>query len=260
MMRLAILSGVALLLGSAALAQTRPTLPSFEVVSVKPTPPERLNHLRQDYCPKGGRFSASGVPAFWILEYAYRRQDYQVAGAPAWMNEFDSAYDIEGKPPGADPITDEQCRLMVRSVFADRFKLVTHTEMREASVYVLTIAKSGPKMPKGDRDKPNGGVRLNGSVQYEGTGVRTWPDGWNMATLANHLSDFAGRPVLDRTGLAGAYGVSLNFSSPNGPHREGDDFPDLFTAVQEQLGLKLESAKGPIEVMVIDHIERPSAN
>jgi uncharacterized protein (TIGR03435 family) len=83
--------------------QTAATRPAFEVASVKPTPPERQNHLRQDYCPSGGRFAAGGVPVVWILRYAYRLKDYQIAGTPAWLNAFDSAYDIEGKPPA--PVT-----------------------------------------------------------------------------------------------------------------------------------------------------------
>jgi uncharacterized protein (TIGR03435 family) len=90
--------------------QSAATRPAFEVASVKPTPPERQNHLRQDYCPGGGRFAAGGVPVFWILRYAYGLKDYQISGAPAWLNAFDSAYDIEGKPPAPVTVRNVQAR------------------------------------------------------------------------------------------------------------------------------------------------------
>ncbi len=218
----------------------------FEVVSVRPTPPERLNRLRRDYCSAGGAFSVGGTPVLWSIQYAYRLRDFEVAGAPAWLSAFDSAYDIEGKPAGK--VTDEQCRLMAQSLFKDRFKLATHRETKEASVYFLTIAKGGTKLHEG------GGVKLNNSVQYDG-GKPSWPDGWTASQLANYLPDFAGRPVLDRTGLTGTYGIKLDFS-----RTEGDDRPNIFTALQEQLGLRMEAGKASIEIVVIDHVEKPDAN
>lgn len=150
---------------------------------------------------------------------------------------------------------------MVQSILADRFKLVTHAEMKESQVYLLTVAKNGPKLraPRPE-DAKTGVIKLNGSIQVNGDGTLYWKDGWDMPKLAAYLSDFAGRPVLDRTGIAGMYAITLNFSIPNGPHRDSDDFPDIFTAVQEQLGLKMESGRAPIEITVIDHIEKPSNN
>jgi uncharacterized protein (TIGR03435 family) len=242
-------SYMAFVLASAAFCQPA-SRPTFDVASVKPTPPERQNNIRQQYCPKGGRFFASGIPVLWVLEYAYHLEDYEVSGAPAWMDAFDSSYDIEGVSTG--PVTSIQCRQMVQSLLAERFKLATHTETREASVYFLTASKTH-KMPPGGG--PNGGVKFNGSVQVGDDGVPTWRDGLSMAALASYLSDWSGRPVIDRTGIEGKYGVTLDFS-----HRDGDDRPSVFTAVQEQLGLKLEPGRAPIEVMVIDHIERPSGN
>jgi uncharacterized protein (TIGR03435 family) len=87
------------------------------------------------------------------------------------------------------------------------------------------------------------------------SGKAEWPDGWTMTKLASYLSGVAGRPVVDRTGLAGTYGIELEFST-----REGDDRPSIFTALQEQLGLRLDAGKAGIEMLVIDHIERPSGN
>ncbi len=219
----------------------------FEVTSVKPTPPDRQNQLRMDYCRAGGIFSVGGTPLIWSLAYAYRVKEYQISGAPGWLSAFDSAYDIEGKPAGS--VTNGQCRLMVQSLFVDRFKLAAHRDTKERPVYLLVIGKNGTKLREGE------GVKLNGAVQIGASGKPQWADGWNMSTLASYLSDFTGRPVVDRTGLPGTYGITLAFS-------QGDqnDRPGIFTAVQEQLGLKLEPGRAPVEVFVIDHIERPSAN
>ena len=227
--------------------QTSASQPTFEAASVKPTPPSRQNTLRMDYCSAGGRYTVSGTPVMWSLTYAFRIKDYQVADAPAWLNAFDSAYDIEAKPAG--PVDNAQCRLMVQSLLRDRFKLAQHRETREASVYLLTVGKSGVKMMRG------GQVRLNRSVQVDSSGKPDWPDGWTAPQLAGHLSDYVDRPVVDRTGLAGKYGVELEFS-----RRDGDDRPSIFTAVQDQLGLRLEAGKAPIEMLVIDHIEKASEN
>ena len=221
--------------------------PAFEVTSVKPTPPESQNRIRTEHCPAGGNFSVGGAPVLWSLTYAYHLKEYEISGAPAWLGDFASTYDMEGKPPGH--VNDEQCRLMVQSLFADRFRLTTHFETREASVYLLTIGKSGPKLREG------GGVRLNGSVQVGDTGKPDWPDGWTASELAAHLSDFTGRPVVDRTGLTGKYGITLDFS-----RTDGDERPSIFTAVQEQLGLRLDAGKAPIRMLVIDHIGKPGAN
>jgi uncharacterized protein (TIGR03435 family) len=188
-----------------------------------------------------------GTPVMWALEYAYHLKDLQISGAPAWLNAFDSAYDMEGRPSGS--VTDEQCRLMVQSLFADRFKLAAHPEMKESSVYLLTIGKNGTKLREG------GGVRINGSVEVDALGKPAYPGGLTLPQLVSRLADYAGRPVVDRTGLAGKYGITLDFG-----RTDGDDRPSIFTAVQEQLGLKLEAAKAPIEMLVIDHIEKPGSN
>lgn len=188
-----------------------------------------------------------GTPIDWSIRYAYQVRDYQLVGGPDWVRDFHTAYNIEataGRPVGA-----EECRAMVQSMFAERFKLKTHRESRESRVYFLTIEKTPLKLRKG------GEVKLNGSVQLDGTGKRTWPDGMTMPELARILSNYTDRPVIDRTGLQGTYGIKLDFSVGH-----GDDRPIIFAAVQEQLGLKLEPGRAPIEVLVIDHIEKPTPN
>jgi uncharacterized protein (TIGR03435 family) len=231
-------------------AQAPDKKPKFEVVSVKPTPPERQTHLQLDRCTNGGRFFIAGAPLMWTLTYAFGLKEYQVFGAPDWLNDFASAYDIEGKP--ATSVNEEQCRLMVQSLFADRFKLRTHFEMKEVPVYALTIGKNGTKLHGG------GVVNING-IEYlpQTTGPRKlkWPDGLTMPTLATILSGHTDRPVVDRTGLQGTYGITLHFSLA-----DGDDEPSIFTAVQGQLGLKLDPARAPIEMLVIDHIEQANQN
>ena len=138
---------------------------------------------------------------------------------------------------------------MVQSLFADRFKLVAHREMKESPVYLLTIAKTGSKL------HPGGAVRFNGGVQGDASGKPDWPDGMTMSQLAGILSNYTDRLVVDRTGLTGTYGITLDFSLT-----DRDDRPSIFTAVQEQLGLKLEPTKAPVEVLVIDSVNKPSEN
>ena len=235
---------LAIVLCCGAGAQSVGPRPAFDVVSVKPTPKD-LNHITTNHCRGGGAFQSDVAPLMWSLEYAYHLEDYLIFGAPQWVTDF-NGYTLEGKPASA--VTDAQCRLMVQSLLEDRFKLVSHREMKETPVYLLTVVKSG-KLHAG------GGVRFGGSMEVGDSGNPAYPDGWTMEQLASRLTNFAGRPVIDRTGLAGKYGIELDFS------RTGqDDKPSVFTAVQDQLGLKLEAAKAPLEAMVIDHIERPAEN
>jgi uncharacterized protein (TIGR03435 family) len=237
-------------------AQTDPARPAFEVVSVKPTPPERLNHLRYEKCTGGGPFVTEGTPLLWSIEFAYQLRDSDLAGWPAWLESFADAYEMEGRPAGR--VTEQQCRQMVQSLLADRFHLKIHRETKERSVYLLLIGKNGSKLRvvKTDSPKTGGGVRINGPLM-QSLSESEAPEGWDMPRLAGYLGDVpdVGRPVLDRTGLTGLYAFSLQFS-----RKDGDDRPIVFLALQEQLGLKLEAAKAPLDVVVIDHVERPSGN
>ena len=221
--------------------------PQFEIASIKPTTSERQNRLNMDFCREGGSFRVAGTPVSWSLRYAYHLADYQLVGGPPWLEAFDSSYDIEARPPA--PANNSQCRLMLQQLFADRFHLTLHRATKELPVYLLVIGKNGPKIHHG------GGVKLNGSIQVDDKGHDDWEDGWDLPALAGHLSDFAGRPVLDRTGLDGKFAIDLSFS-----RSDNDDRPSIADAVQQQLGLRLESAREPIEVLIIDHIEKPAAN
>lgn len=172
---------------------------------------------------------------------------------PSWFTDVHDTYDFEAKT--SSTVTQAQCKRMVQAIFEDRFKLKFHHETKELPVFALTVGKNGPKMRKlPDQGEP-------GSVIYNGMVVRN-PDGelapgMTMGDLAKGISgvpSLGGLPVVDRTGLAGLYGFNLRFALFN------DDAPDIREAVDEQLGLKLESAKAPFEMFVIDHIERPSPN
>jgi uncharacterized protein (TIGR03435 family) len=155
---------------------------------------------------------------------------------------------IEAKP--ASPVDEEQCRLMLQSLFVDRFRLLTHRQEKDAPVYFLTIGKNGSKLRAG------GTVKINGGIEFTDSGKPKWPNGLRAPELARILSGYTDRPVVDRTGLQGLYGVTLTFSLSDGD----DDKPSIFAAVQDQLGLKMEASRALIEMLVIDRIQRPDPN
>jgi uncharacterized protein (TIGR03435 family) len=257
--------------------------PQFEVVSVKPN---RSSDARYMILPSTGRFTATGVTTKQLITLAYNVKDFQVSGGPSWISS--ERYDIEAKEP--DALAEEIARLprdknweriglMLQSLLADRFELRVRHETREAPVYALVIAKGGPKLLPAKSALP--GPFAPGQPlppQY--------PAGMTGATMQGPMSQVAawlsrlpeiGRTVLDRTGLKGNYSIQLQwaldqghvgiFKGPedgksgtdNAPPPESSG-PSLFTALQEQLGLRLESARGPVETVIIDHIERPSEN
>lgn len=237
-----------------AFAQTGAVRSSFDVVSVKRTPPERRNQLKSERCTNGGPFIVEGTPLLWTIEFAYHLKDADLAGAPGWLESFDDAYDITGKPEGR--VTDEQCRQMVQSLLADRFHLMIHHETRERPVVFLVVAKTGPKVHQVQPDSADSdGVRFNGRHPAFLSEDKQ-PPGWSMTRLANFLADLLDdhRPVVDKTGLTGIYAFNLDYS------KDGVNGPLLGPALQEQLGLVLQAGKAAIDTVVIDHIERASGN
>ena len=260
--------------------------PSFEVTSIKPNRSGDM-FIRIMFQP--GRFTANGVTTKHLITMAYNVKDFQVAGGPGWINS--ERYDIEAKEP--DSIAEElpklppdqreeQSRLMIQALLADRFKLKLSHTTKELPAYALVVAKNGPKLqqarpgdtyPKGIKG-PDGvghaGVMRMGPGELTGQGIA-------IKFLARLLSEQLGRDVLDQTGLKGNYDLTLKWTpepgegmmlrGPEGgnpgpesappPESSG---PSIFTAIQEQLGLKLEPTKAPAEVLVIDHVEKPSEN
>ena len=249
--------------------------PSFEVASIKPNKSDDMRMMLR-ITPDG--LSAAGMSAKFLIEFAYDIKDFQISGGPGWLDS--EKYDIDAKMDEAtiEAIKKmpreqavEQRRLMLQSLLADRFKLkVTHSS-KELPVYALVVAKNGPKLTH-SADTPPGSTPRN---QLRFTPGELSGMGVPISLLVNQLAREVGRQVVDKTGLQGNYDFTLRFTSeqrlgppggPGGPGASGDapppdsSGPSVFTALQEQLGLKLEPQKGPVELLIIDSIEKPSAN
>ncbi len=223
---------------------------AFEAASVKPAPADRGSawYYRT---PPGGRVSISNAPLNVLIQNIYRVRSFQVSGGPPWIAT--ERWDIEATPgSNATPaITPEQRDEMFKSLLADRFHLVLHRETKELPVYDLVVAKGGSKLPPSG-DEPGFGMSDTGSVTFKKTTV---------STFANVLSGVLGRKVIDKTGLQGNFNADLHWTPDERADAQPDDAgPSIFTAIQEQLGLRLESSKGPVEVLVIDRAEKPSEN
>ncbi len=279
--------GILLLIAAWGVFGQSELLPKFDVASIKPAD----NSNQGGFFVRGmrplpnGRLTATDAPAWMLISNAYRIQRYQLIGGPSWINS--DGFNIEGK--GDASANQAQVLLMLRSLLEDRFQFRFHRENRDLPIYTLTIAKNGPKLtaPKDggcvalDRNSPAPPPALGqeppifcGSAQitFGASGPGITGGKVPMEDFVQVLQTVLGRPVRDRTGLSEPFDISLKFAlddltvglprfgpagpataDPNGP-------PSIPTAIQEQLGLKLESTKGPVEVMVIDHIEKPSAN
>lgn len=228
---------------------------AYDIVSVKPHKDDPA--VGSWWRTTSTGFSASGpVRSLVMSAYNLIMLD-QISGLPDWAEREN--FDIEGK---LDADTAEifgklsrsdqsrQRQLMMRELLADRFRLSVRMEEKDLPVYNLVIAKNGIKM-KEVPPSENSGYRMGmGSINSKGMDV---------AALAASLSNPAGRKIIDKTGLTGKYEINLNWAWNDEPG-SADAGPSIFTALQEQLGLKLEPAKAPIDVVLIDHIERPSEN
>ena len=247
-MRLTV-TGLVILIGAVAFTQTQPGMHQFDVISVKPRAKDLLPLAPS--C-RGDRFRERGLPIYYLMRWAYRLPTPRIQGLPPWAN--DSIYDIEAKAPAA--VGDSQCRVMVQSLLESRFKMTTHWERKEIPAYALTVGSKGPKMRLATPDDTNDFI-TNGEPFRRSPADTESEKGLSMERLAFFLSSFVviGRPVVDRTGLKGRYVVRLNYA-----YRDDEDLPSIWVAIQEQLGLRLESAKGPVEILLIDHVERPSEN
>jgi len=246
MIRLIVSAG---LLISTLHAQSAKVAPAFDVASVKLTSHGRnaeglsISDLK---IAGPGRVIGTNASIEECILWAYEVRKNQVAG-PDWLNSDAASYDIEAKAPPDTP--PAQIRLMMQTLLAERFKLALHRENRELPAYFIVVAKNGLKLQQADPDARGGVTSRGGS-----SGVKVTSEKIAMAGLANRLSLDLGRPVFDKTGLAGFFRITLEWA------REGDG-PSIFTAMQEQLGLKLDAAKASIETLVIDHAQRiPTEN
>ena len=238
------LAGIAISIALAA--QPPPANLEFEVVSIKPADPAAPARMAQQ---TAGGFRGRNLRLFELIMSAWHLNRDQIVGGPKWLETAD--WDIDARfPSGASPAQAPQ---MMQAMLADRFRLVSHRETRTLPVYALTVAKGGIKLHEGDgRGGLSAGPRL---IRY-GAGT--------MGELAGQLSSYLGRYVIDRTGITGEYAINLSFAPVDPCATAGDaaqDFaPSIFQALQEQAGLKLESTKGPVEVLVIDHAEKATQN
>jgi len=227
------------------LRSQQPKGPEFEVVSVKPGDPS--THGQMVRRPPG-RYEAHNLTLLSLVLGAYNINATQLIGGPNWLTSV--GWDIEGTFPAAS--TDEQTRQMMQSMLADRFGLVAHRETRSLPIYSLVVSKQGSKLKKAT--DPTGGMSAGPRmIRYSSV---------SMTELAGQLSSYLERQVIDDTGLTGLYVIDLRFapvetSASSGAAESG---PTLFTALQEQAGLQLVSTRGPVEVLVIDKAEKPSAN
>jgi len=259
-----------MLLCGLAAAQTT----HFEVASIKPANPAECNdRLLRTY--NAGGLNATNVPIRALITMAYGIRDSQLTGGPGWVgtdcyNVIAKPEKMEGAPTnvGASSITyeqtDEQRKVRddllkerVRNLLTERFGLQVRKEIREEQVYTLTVMKSGPRVTPNTTPGARQGLTMHPG-RAQGFAAP-------MPMLAEDLADTLGRPVIDKTGLTGQYDWKLEWAWEAGTGgteapRQANAGPTIFTALQDQLGLKLESSKGPVDTYVIDHIDRPSEN
>jgi uncharacterized protein (TIGR03435 family) len=249
--------------------QPSEALPHFEVASVKPNSSPSLRHVLIP--PKGGRFSTRGASLRLLIQNAYNVESFEVSGGPDWMNTV--GFDIEAKAEGSP--NRAQMRLMLRSLLEDRFKLTVHRQMKDLPIYALTAGKSGFKLPAPEEKEctdakdqmagPCGDVVLTFEAS---SGLAVKGRHVTMADLAKILSTILGRRVIDRSEATEKFDVNLPFAyddATTGIARPPlasslNEAPSIFDSLQRQLGLRLQSTKGPVEVIVVDNAERPSEN
>jgi uncharacterized protein (TIGR03435 family) len=268
-------------------AASAPTF-EYEIASIKPNNSVTDNRPVMNYTADG--YIAAGVPLIIFIQSAYGIFDTdRISGVPGWLNS--ERFDIDAKMDGAvidalknlSPADRTLARQqMLQKLLADRFKLTIHRDTKELPAYTLVIAKTGSKLQEGkpgdiyaDGYRDSGGRGGPGTVQLKGRGGLVG-QGAPIANLAGMLSWLLGHNVVDKTGLTGKYDFTLQWTPDEGesPMLSGaaggaakvqspppdPNGPSLSMALQDQLGLKLESKKGPVEIIVIDHVERPSGN
>jgi uncharacterized protein (TIGR03435 family) len=241
-----------LVLPGIRLAGAQTSAPTFEVATIKPTGPSPDGHTHINY-PPGDRFSASNITLLALMQWAYDMPEKQILDGPPWLGS--TRFDIQAtadtdRIKGLTGVQDRDLkRRMVQALLADRFHLKLHQETRPLPAYDLVLAKGGSKLQS---SKSGGGNIGIGRTHFNGEGM-------TMTTIAEELSLIAGRVVVDKTNLAGRYDIKLEWTADDAPAAD-NSAPSLFTAIQEQLGLKLESAKEPVPVLVSDHIDLPTAN
>jgi uncharacterized protein (TIGR03435 family) len=238
------------------------TSPTFEVATIKPSKPDEQ---RKAIIVQGRRMHIINQPLSRMISFAYGVQVNQLIGLPAWADT--DKYDIDAEPDGEGMPNDKQWKGMIQKLIVERYKFTFHRDKKELSVYALSVAKTGAKLTKNEGD-PNGLPGLFFRGRPGDLGVRN-------ATMADFVGLLQGavldRPVVDQTGLSGRFDFTLNWTPDDSqfagmgakippPTDSANAPPSLYTAIQEQIGLKLDATKAPADVIVIDHVEKPSEN
>jgi len=268
--------------------------PSFEVATVKPGDPGQRGSSIMNQ--PGGRLVIRGMPLLGLITFAYRVRTFQVSGGPGWIST--DRWDMEARaeegsiPPQTgipDPNTPDPMALRLQSLLEDRFQLKIHRETKDFPIYELSIAKGGSKMKLSEDQTPykppERGAPPPPPMQPGGTMPRfSFRTGrgsmeavaMDIANIVQSFSSQLGRTVVDKTGLKGLYDLKLQWTpdapvqggpgglaGPGGPEAAppiDPNGPSIFTAIQEQLGLKLDSTKGPVDVLVVDSVQKPTEN
>ena len=236
--------------------------PKYEVASIKPN---TGNDFRFAFrIQPDGSLAATGITLKRLMMTAYNAQGFRIVGGPDWVAS--SRWDLQAKPNRVT--SPDEVRQMLRTLLEDRFRLASHAETRKMPVYELGVDRKGSKLPRVKESEAKPVVRVaTGSIQL----TKATP-----ATFASQLSYALGQPVIDKTGLSGEFDFALEWTpetgEDGGPTTAGlppgakvqpastPDGPSIFTAIPEQLGLRLKSARGPVEVTVIDAAQMPTAN
>jgi uncharacterized protein (TIGR03435 family) len=237
--------------------------PAFEVATIKPSDPARPG---QTFALRGAEVITTNATVHDLINLAYWLHPKQLTGGPAWTAT--EKFDMAGKPDAPGQPNVDQMKVMIQKLLADRFQLKFHFEKRDLPVYAIRLAKTGAKITR-SQDDPKGIPGWNFGRNASGTIVtfRNSPLSQFTAVLQNSMD----RPVVDQSGLSERYDFTLTFTPdpamaalmggpPPPPGDNPDAAPDLFAAFQQQLGLKLEPARAPVDVMIIDKVEKPSEN
>jgi len=218
---------------------------TFEVTSVRLSPPDaRFTSFSP---PEAVTYTAKNAGLAGLIEKGYGITDKQLVGQPSW---FDSArYDVIAKPPGEKALDEGHLQQALQQLLKERFHLAVHREMKQVQGYVLVVAKDAPKLQPSQGGFP--GRTITGNNDSHSPNI-------TLQEFSSFLSSLVGFPVVDETGIKGSFDIKLQYA------QEGDtdsSLPSVFTALQEQLGLKLVSRKVPLEMIVIDHVDRvPTEN
>ena len=240
-----------LICASGLFAQTGP--PKFEVASVRPAASDGTKG--SSWSTHQNRLTMRNVTLKQCITAAYSRKDYQVSGGPKWVET--DRFDVVSK---AEDASDErQLMPMLQTLLIERFQLVTHRESKMSQQYVLVVGKHGPRLDKADPEAHGTNTRTTGG-HMETTNA-------SMGALAGSLSRILGMPVMNQTGLEGRFNVKLDWAPdslqprrmPADASAETETGPSIFTAIQ-QLGLKLDGVKAPLDILVIDRAEKPTEN